>query len=87
MELCTHKRKKLKGDVEIGRNVSTLIKSKQPAMPKKCKDPDIFTVSCTIGECTFAYAMLDLGASINVMPSILYRSLKFGDLEPTDVII
>ncbi|RDY05491.1 hypothetical protein CR513_10669, partial [Mucuna pruriens] len=28
-------------------------------------------------------AMLDLGASINVMPASVYRSLNFGDLEPT----
>ncbi|RDX89731.1 hypothetical protein CR513_28508, partial [Mucuna pruriens] len=28
-ELCTHKREKLKGDMEMGRNVSTLIKSEQ----------------------------------------------------------
>ncbi|RDX77464.1 hypothetical protein CR513_42400, partial [Mucuna pruriens] len=40
-ELCTHKRNKLKGDVEIGRNVSALIKSErvstliQPVIPKK----------------------------------------------------
>ncbi|RDX94447.1 hypothetical protein CR513_23176, partial [Mucuna pruriens] len=26
--------------------------------------------------------MLDLGASINVMPSSIYMSLNFGDLEP-----
>ncbi|RDY05754.1 hypothetical protein CR513_10394, partial [Mucuna pruriens] len=28
-ELCTHKRNKLKGDIEMGRNVFALIKSKQ----------------------------------------------------------
>ncbi|RDX79904.1 hypothetical protein CR513_39616, partial [Mucuna pruriens] len=83
MELCTHKRNKLKGDVEIGRNVFVLIKSKkvssliQLAMPKKCKDPNTFIVPCTISECTFAYAMLDLGASINVMLSPVYKSLNF----------
>ncbi|RDX92440.1 hypothetical protein CR513_25429, partial [Mucuna pruriens] len=27
--------------------------------------------------------MLDLGASINVMPTSIYKSLNFGDLEPT----
>ncbi|RDX82170.1 hypothetical protein CR513_37072, partial [Mucuna pruriens] len=92
-ELCTHKWKKLKGDVEMGRNVSALIKSKQVsaliqlAMPKKCRDPNTFTVPCTIGDYTFVDAMLDLGALINVMPSSMYKSLNFGDLEPTGVII
>ncbi|RDY09992.1 hypothetical protein CR513_05551, partial [Mucuna pruriens] len=31
--------------------------------------------------------MLDLGASINVMPASIYRSLNFGDLEPTGMTI
>ncbi|RDX84374.1 hypothetical protein CR513_34593, partial [Mucuna pruriens] len=56
-------------------------------LPKKCRDPRIFSVPCTIGECTFANAMLDLGASINVMPASIYRSLNFGDLEPTRMTI
>ncbi|RDX76395.1 Retrovirus-related Pol polyprotein from transposon opus, partial [Mucuna pruriens] len=51
------------------------------------KIPGIFSVPCTIGECTFANAMLDLGASINVMPTSIYKSLNFGDLEPTRMII
>ncbi|RDY00241.1 Retrovirus-related Pol polyprotein from transposon 17.6, partial [Mucuna pruriens] len=52
------------------------------ALPKKCKDPGIFSVPCTIGECTFANAMLDVGASINVIPTSIYRAMNFGDLEP-----
>ncbi|RDX64881.1 hypothetical protein CR513_56506, partial [Mucuna pruriens] len=44
-------------------------------------------VSFTIGGCTFADAMLDLGASINVMPASVYKSLNFGDLEPTGIVI
>ncbi|RDX98494.1 Retrovirus-related Pol polyprotein, partial [Mucuna pruriens] len=68
-ELCTHKRNKLKGDVEMGRKVSALIKNEQVSTliqlttPKKCKDPGTFP--CTIGKCTFVDAMLDLGVSIN----------------------
>ncbi|RDX94940.1 hypothetical protein CR513_22616, partial [Mucuna pruriens] len=31
--------------------------------------------------------MLDLGASINVMPTSFYKSLNFGDLEPTGMTI
>ncbi|RDX81714.1 hypothetical protein CR513_37567, partial [Mucuna pruriens] len=42
---------------------------------------------CTIGDCTFVDAMLDLGASINVMPTSIYKSLNFGDLEPTRMTI
>ncbi|RDX78485.1 hypothetical protein CR513_41237, partial [Mucuna pruriens] len=56
-------------------------------LPKKCRDPGIFSVPCTIGECTFVDAMLDPGASINIMPASTYRSLNFGDLEPTGMTI
>ncbi|RDY03517.1 hypothetical protein CR513_12880, partial [Mucuna pruriens] len=31
--------------------------------------------------------MLDLGASINVMPTSIYKSLNFGDLDPTRMTI
>ncbi|RDY11450.1 hypothetical protein CR513_03896, partial [Mucuna pruriens] len=31
--------------------------------------------------------MLDLGASINVMPTSIYKFLNFGDLEPTEMTI
>ncbi|RDX87505.1 hypothetical protein CR513_31006, partial [Mucuna pruriens] len=31
--------------------------------------------------------MLDLGDSINVMPTSIYKSLNFGDLEPTGMTI
>ncbi|RDX69822.1 hypothetical protein CR513_51013, partial [Mucuna pruriens] len=92
-ELCVHKRRKIKGSKEIGGVVSALTKNEEftvgtsRALPQKCRDPGIFSVPCTIGDCTFADAMLDLGASINVMPASIYRSLNFGDLEPTRMII
>ncbi|RDX97571.1 hypothetical protein CR513_19640, partial [Mucuna pruriens] len=55
----------------------------QQALPKKCQNPGTFPVPCVIGDCTFTNAMLDLGASINIMPTSIYKSLNFGDLEPT----
>ncbi|XP_027338014.1 uncharacterized protein LOC113851936 [Abrus precatorius] len=84
-ELCTNKRR-LKGDerVSMGRNVSTLI---QPNMPQKCKDPDTFTVPCIVGNSTFSNALLDLGASMNVMLISIYRSLTLGLLKQTGVVI
>ncbi|RDY06118.1 hypothetical protein CR513_09950, partial [Mucuna pruriens] len=75
------------------RQVSTLTRNEdftagaQQALLKKCRDPGIFSVLCTIGDCTFVDAMLDLGASINVMPTSIYKSLNIGDLEPTGMTI
>ncbi|RDX82157.1 hypothetical protein CR513_37089, partial [Mucuna pruriens] len=83
----------IKGGVETGGVVSALIKHEdvtaesQRVLPKKCQDLSIYSIPCTIGDYTFTNAMLDLGASINVMPSSIYKSLNFGDLEPTKMII
>ncbi|RDX95557.1 hypothetical protein CR513_21901, partial [Mucuna pruriens] len=88
-ELCVHKRKKMKGGAKVGCIVSTLTRNEnfttraQQALPKKCRDLEIFSVPCTIGAYTFVDAMLDPGASINVMPTSIYKSLNLGDLEPT----
>ncbi|RDY06276.1 hypothetical protein CR513_09760, partial [Mucuna pruriens] len=79
--------------MELGGVVSTLtrnddiIAGAQKTLPKKCRDPKIFSIPCTIGDCTFTDAMLDLGASINVMPTSIYKSLNFGDFEPTGMTI
>ncbi|RDX96575.1 hypothetical protein CR513_20750, partial [Mucuna pruriens] len=92
-ELCIHKRRKIKGSREIGGMVSALTKNEEltigatRALPRKCRDPGIFSVLCTIGDCTFADTMLDFGVSINVMLASIYRSLNFGDLEPTGMTI
>ncbi|RDX96925.1 hypothetical protein CR513_20353, partial [Mucuna pruriens] len=92
-EFCVHKRRKIEGSKEIGGVGSALTKNEEfiastsRALPQKCRDPGIFSVPCTIGDYTFADAMLDLRASINVMPASIYRCLNFGDLEPTRMII
>ena len=65
-ELCTNKRK-LKGNekISVGENLSAVFQKK---LPPKCKDPDMFSIPRKIGNSRFDRCMLDLGASINVMP-------------------
>ena len=84
-ELCTGK-KKLKGNekVHMGENVSAVLQKK---LPPKCKDPGMFTVPCKIGNIKIEKAMLDLGASINVMPRSIYNLMNVGPLKETGVII
>ncbi|XP_031101884.1 uncharacterized protein LOC116005787 [Ipomoea triloba] len=84
-ELCTNKRK-LKGNemVSMGENVSAVL---QKRLPSKCKDPGMFTIPCKIGNVNVDSAMLDLGASINVMPLSIYSSLNIGSLKETGVIV
>ncbi|KAJ9535590.1 hypothetical protein OSB04_un001274 [Centaurea solstitialis] len=65
-------------------NVSAVF---QKNLPPKCSDPGMFTIPCMVGNVTVDRAMLDLGASINVMPYSLYTSLDVGSLKPTSVVV
>ncbi|CAN6712746.1 unnamed protein product [Malus baccata var. baccata] len=84
-ELCTtRKRTSNKQVVRVSENVSAVLQRK---LPPKCKDPDSFTIPCVIGNTRFESAMLDLGASINVMPYSIYSSMNLGELKNDGVII
>ncbi|XP_052625801.1 uncharacterized protein LOC128132850 [Lactuca sativa] len=83
--LCTNKRKfKTNEKIQVNENVSAVIQKK---LPPKCKDPGMFAIPCTIGDLHVESAMLDLVASINVMPYSVFQSLNVGPLEETGVII
>ncbi|CAN6547638.1 unnamed protein product [Malus baccata var. baccata] len=84
-ELCTNRRRiSTKEVVKVGENVSAILQRK---LPPKCKDPGSFTIPCVIGNSRFESAMLDLGASINVMPYSIYASMNLGALKNDGVII
>ncbi|CAN6720635.1 unnamed protein product [Malus baccata var. baccata] len=84
-ELCTtRKRDSNKEVVRVSENVSAVLQRK---LPPKCKDPGSFTIPCVIGNTRFESAMLDLGASINVMPYSIYASMNLGELKNDGVII
>ena len=69
---------------QVGEQVSSLI---QKSLPKKCEDPGMFSIPISITNTLFDGAMLDLGASINVLPSSLYEALNLGPLKFTRVAI
>ncbi|XP_074315090.1 uncharacterized protein LOC141651268 [Silene latifolia] len=86
-ELCTIKRNnRLKGvkKVKVSEHVSAMFQQK---LPTKCGDPGMFTIPCTIGDTKIHNVMLDLGASINVIPHSIYQSLKLGPMSKTNVVI
>jgi len=49
----------------------------------KKEDPGAFTIPCTIGELHFEKVLCDLGASINLMPLLIYKKLSLGAPKPT----
>ncbi|KAM2749725.1 hypothetical protein EV2_028599 [Malus domestica] len=84
-KLCTAKKRvREKEVVHVSENVSAILQHK---LPPKCKDPGSFTIPCVIGNTRFKSAMLDLGASINVMPYSIYASMNLGALKNDGVII
>ncbi|XP_048229002.1 uncharacterized protein LOC125369811 [Ricinus communis] len=55
----------------------------QHQLPLKMKDLGSFTINITIGDKKDTKIMLDLGASINLMPYSMYALLGLGELKPT----
>jgi hypothetical protein len=51
----------------------------------KYKDPGCLTISCFIGEHKIERALLDLGASVNLLSYSVFQSLNLGELKPTSV--
>ena len=59
----------------------------QRKLPQKLKDPGSFTIPCTIGGSTFERALCDLGASINLMPLLVFQKLGLGEVTPTTILL
>ncbi|XP_059301823.1 uncharacterized protein LOC132053735 [Lycium ferocissimum] len=54
-------------------------------IPPKLKDPGSFTILITIGNIEVGIALFDLGASINLMPTSVFRTLGLGEPRPTTI--
>ena len=51
----------------------------------KYKDPGCLTISCFNGEHKIEKALLDLGASVNLLPYSVFQSLNLNELKSTSV--
>ncbi|GKB61800.1 NUDIX hydrolase 6-like protein, partial [Tanacetum coccineum] len=56
-------------------------------IPQKEKDPRSFTLPCFINNTCFDNALVDLGASVSVMPLLTYLNLGLGELAHTRLTI
>ncbi|CAH9074071.1 unnamed protein product [Cuscuta epithymum] len=84
-DLLTNKRRLEEAStVTLDEECSAVIRTD---LPNKLKDPGSFTIPCFIGDLTFDRALTDLGASINLMPLVLYEKLALGPLKPTRMCI
>jgi hypothetical protein len=62
--------------------VSSILQCK---IPVKYKDPGCPTIACMIGDNKVGKALLDLGASVNLLPHSVYVQLGLGELKPTSI--
>ena len=84
-DLCTIKRKHhVQKKIFLTKNVSSII---QQFTPPKYKDLGCPTISCIIGNTRIECALLDLGASINLLPFSIYEQLGLGELKTTSIVL
>ncbi|XP_059658558.1 uncharacterized protein LOC132304870 [Cornus florida] len=86
-DMCTQKRRSnghVPKKVLLTEQVSSII---QHCTAPKFKDPGAPTISCTIGNHQVERALLDLGASVNLLPYLVYLQLGLGELKPTSTIL
>ena len=82
-DLCTVKKGLgIEKKAFLTEQVSAIIQSKTPM---KYKDPGSPTISVNIGGTCIDKALLDFGASVNLLPYSVYKQLGLGELKPTNI--
>ena len=82
-DLCTVKRKLVvKKEAFLLEQSTSLIRNN---LPPKYKDPGSPTISIVVGNSKLGHALVDLGASVNLLPYSVYVDLGLVELEPTNI--
>ncbi|XP_070050812.1 uncharacterized protein [Nicotiana tomentosiformis] len=80
-DLITKKRSMNCETIKMTHQVSAIVHS----MAQKLEDPGAFIIPCTIGSADFAKALYDFGASINLMPYSVFKTLGIGQPRATSM--
>ena len=82
-DLCTVKRKLgVNKEAFMTEQSTSLIRNN---LPPKYKDPGSPNISIVVGNSKLGHALVDLGASVNLLPYSVYVDLGLGELEPTNI--
>ena len=82
-DLCTVKRKlSVNKEAFMTEQSTSLIRNN---FPLKYKDPRSPTISIVVGNSKLGHALVDLGASVNLLPYSIYVDLGLGELVPTNI--
>ncbi|XP_070046522.1 uncharacterized protein [Nicotiana tomentosiformis] len=82
-DLVTKKRSMNCETIKMTHQVSAIMHSMDP----KHEDLGAFTIPCTIGSADFSKALCDLGASINLMPYSVFKTLGIGQPRAISMIL
>ncbi|CAN6476425.1 unnamed protein product [Victoria cruziana] len=85
-ELCTKKRRcrKILDNIMLSEEVSSIIHRR---IAKKMADLGTRIIPCILRNIRVEQALLDLGASMNVLPGLFYDAIQLGGLKPTTMTI
>nr|KAJ0202196.1 hypothetical protein LSAT_V11C600327700 [Lactuca sativa] len=86
-DLCVQKRKLqayLPKKIDLVKHASSIISNK---LPPKLKDHGAPLIFVTLGNINIKKALLDLGASVNIIPGNFFDQHDLGTLEQTDIIL
>ncbi|CAN6454711.1 unnamed protein product [Victoria cruziana] len=85
-ELCTRKRKtrRVPECVMLSARTSSLLQRRLPPM---LEDPGAPIIPCMLGDIHVERALLDLEASVNVLPGCLYDACRLEGLKPISMTI
>ena len=82
-DLCAHKRTThFPKKAFLTSNISSILSNQ---VPVKYKDPGCPRISYVICETFIDKALLDLGASVNLLPLSVYQALGLGELKDTSI--
>ena len=82
-DLCTIKKGLgIEKKAFLTEQVSAIIQSRNPVKYKDLVSP---TISVNIGGNCIYKSLLDLGASVNLLPYSVYKQLGLGELKPTNI--
>ena len=82
-DLCTVKRKLgVNKEAFMTEQSTSLIRNN---LPPKYKDPGSPAISIVVGNSKLGHALMDLGASVNLLPYSVYVELGLGELEPINI--
>ena len=51
------------------------------------KDPGVSMISCSIYDKYYEHTLCDLGASMNIMPKVIFKELQYPAFSPTTMLM